>query len=145
MKTQFYKILFFLLCVMLNVSCTKHNGDIGPLFGLWKVTAINVDDVTDEDYDGCMYFAFQSSVISMTIVNEETHESKITYASWKYEGEDLIIDFSDKNYGPFADATGMQRGQNRVEVVSLKGDDLTLSYLTAKGKKYVYYLKKWGY
>ena len=144
MKAQLYKILFIALGLFMSVSCVRHNGNIGPLFGMWHVSSITIDDVVDENYDGCMYFAFQSSVFSVTIVDEELHESSITYASWKYDGKDLIIDFSDKEFGPFK-TTGMSRGQNKVVVEYQKGDDMTLSYVTSDERKYVYHLKKWGY
>lgn len=142
MKPISIKMYIFAIVLAIASSCTRNNGDIGELFGLWRVTAIEVDGVNRSDYNGTIYFAFQSSVFSQKLMNEETHWADDFFASWKYQGKDIIIDFSDKRYTPIA-ITGMQQGQNLVTVESITGRKLILSYVCPDGEKYVYYLVKW--
>ena len=142
MKTVSVKIYMLAIVLAFVSSCTRNNGDIGELFGIWRVTAIEVDGVNQSDYDGTVYFSFQSSVFSQKKMNEETHWADDFFATWKYQGKDLIIDFSDDRYTPIT-ITGMQQGQNLVEVESISGSDLIMSYVNPGGVKYRYILKKW--
>ena len=142
MKPISIKMYIFAIVLAIASSCTRNNGDIGELFGLWRVTAIEVDGVNRSDYNGTIYFAFQSSVFSQKLMNEETHWADDFFASWKYQGKDIIIDFSDKRYTPIA-ITGMQQGLNLVTVESISGKDLILSYVNPEGVVYKYILKKW--
>ena len=142
MKTVSVKIYMFAIVLALVSSCTRNDGDIGELFGIWRVTAIEVDGANQNDYDGTLYFAFQSSVFSQKKVNEVTHWHDDLFATWKYQGKDIIIDFSDDRYTPIS-ITGMQQGQNLVIIESIEGDDLIMSYVNPEGVKYRYILKKW--
>lgn len=142
MKAVSVKIYILAIVLALVSSCTRNNGDIGELFGIWRVTAIEVDGVNQNDYDGTLYFAFQSSVFSQKKMDEETHGHENQFATWKYQGKDIIIDFSDDRYTPIS-ITGMQPGQNLVVVESISGKNMILSYVRPDDKKYVYYLVKW--
>ena len=142
MKTVLVKIYMLAIVLAFVSSCTRNDGDIGELFGIWRVTAIEVDDANQESYGGTLYFAFQSSVYSQKLVDEGAHVYDNHFASWKYQGKDIIIDFSDDRYTPIA-ITGMQRGQNLVVVESMKGKDLILAYVNPVGVKYRFILKKW--
>lgn len=142
MKTETIKIYMFAIVLALLSSCTRNDGDIGELFGLWRVTAIEVNGNEQKDYSGTLYFAFQSSVFSQKMMNEVTHGYDDSFASWKYEGKDIIIDYSYDRYRPF-DITGMQMGQNLVVIDSINGEDLIMSYVNPDGVTYKYILKKW--
>lgn len=142
MKAITIKTLFVAMILVLMSGCTRNNGDIGELFGQWRVTSIAVDGEEVQDYDGTLYFAFQSSVYCQKKVNEFTHESDGRYAAWRYEGSGIMVDFSEERYAPFI-ITGMQMGQNYLEIELSKGDDLVFSYVNPEGVKYVYVLKKW--
>ena len=136
--------VIWILFVMLSLcsSCTRNDGDIGELFGMWRVSAISIDGEDMPDYTGSMYFSFQSSVFSMTYINEETHNRTATYASWRYQGDDLIIDFCEPKFPPIG-MSGMLSGQNLVRVGEICGGKLEMSYENPDGKKYVYSLEKW--
>lgn len=140
MKTL--KILFFILILALSQSCTKNDGDIGFLWGMWRVTSIEVNGVEKEGYSGTLYFSFQASVYTQKFVYESSHSSDETYASWKQDGDDLLINFSEDVYAPLP-ITGMQRGLNLVRIEYSQGDDMTWSYESPEGVKYTYYMKKW--
>lgn len=142
MKKVYTFIIWILLLAPVLAGCTRNDGDIGELFGMWRVTSITIDETPMTDYSGSLYFAFQSSVFSMTYINEDTHGRTATYASWKYQGEDLLIDFAEPAFAPL-EISGMQRGQNFVEVDEVKGNKLVLSYKNPDGIGYTYSLEKW--
>ncbi|MBQ7942145.1 MAG: hypothetical protein IJ328_07055 [Muribaculaceae bacterium] len=142
MKTRIFITAIFLSIISLFPSCTRNNGDIGELFGLWQVTSVTIDDNEHPEYDGVLYFAFQSSVFSQRLVNEVTHVDDYTFASWKYQGEDIIIDFSDPDYLPFG-FTGMQQGQNLIHISEIKDGNMTMHFIDNEGTEYRYRLKKW--
>lgn len=142
MKKQLIKILGIALALFISVGCTRNNGDIGPLWGLWRVTSMTIDGEVNTQYDGCLYFAFQSSVFSMMTVNEETHEQKSSYASWHYQGDDIIIDFCEPSYSPIW-GTGLKKGQNLVVIESANGNEMVFSCVNSDDQKYVWALKKW--
>lgn len=134
-------LLVMLVCVMAG-SCTRNDGDIGDFFGIWRVTSLTIDDEPVEEYGGTLYFMFQSSVYGQKIMDEEKQWDDNVYASWRQEGNTLIIDFSDERYEPFA-ITGMSDGVNYVDIVSMSSKNMELSYINPEGVKYGYVLKKW--
>ena len=142
MKAKACKILFVALCVLINVGCTHNNGNIGPLFGLWHATSIKVDGTVDEKYDDCLYFAFQSSVFSLTHVDEEKHEQQISYASWSYQGKDVLLEFSESHYSPLR-GYGFEKGLNLMKIESDKGDEMVFSLVNSDDIKYEYAVEKW--
>lgn len=142
MKKKILYTFFITLIAVVTSSCTRNNGDIGELFGQWKVTSITADGKKVSDYNGVMYFAFQSSVYCQKIVNEETHWDDCVFAKWKYEGNGVLIDFTGTGYIPFS-CSGMSEGQNYVEIESRSNDDMIMSYTSSEEVEYVYTLKKW--
>ena len=138
------KILIVAFVCLLAQSCTCNDGDIGPLWGTWRVTELEINNEKVEDYSGTLYFCFQASVYVQRYVYEEIHGKDEVTAAWDYEGDDLLIYFSGVNgsHKPLA-ITGMQIGENLVEVVKSSGDNMTLSYENPDGVVYTYYLKKW--
>lgn len=139
------KILIFALIVFVGQSCTRNDGDIGPIWGMWRVSSMEINGAEVEDYSGTLYFCFQSSVHVQKYINEETHGKTEGYASWKYVGDDILVNFSGVKEGghiPLA-ISGMQVGDNLVEVLYFKDDKMNLRYETPEGVVYTYYLIKW--
>ena len=142
MRTNLYKICFSVVIVLLT-ACTRNDGNIGELYGMWRVATIEVGDEPLKDYSGTIYFEFQSNVFCQKQVNELNHNNDDRFASWHYQSTDeIILDFSDYRYIPFA-TTGMQKGQNLVKIEKCKGKDLEMSYEAPEGTYYRYKLKKW--
>lgn len=138
MKTIYLFTVAVVLCLL--SSCTRNNGDIGELFGLWRVTSIEINGEELDNYGGTMYFAFQTTVFCQKTVIESTHEYEDRFATWKYEGKDIVIDFHD--YLPY-EITGMQEGSNHVIIEKIKGKDMVMSYTSTEGVEYKYILKRW--
>ncbi|MCM1518946.1 MAG: lipocalin-like domain-containing protein [Pseudoflavonifractor sp.] len=151
-KSLYLTPLLLLMAVMLG-GCTHNNGDIGPWFGEWKLTSITVDGVPDTDYDGNIFWAFQTTVIEMLSVDDETTaDYRQRWGTWAQDGTVLTLDFThsdDRNpagsdkYIPFP-ATGLPAGVSELDILSLSGSEIKLSYTADDGKVYGYLLKKWG-
>lgn len=143
MKARAIKIFLTTVILIVTMSCTRNNGDIGPLFGIWRMTSVTKGGEEVKSYKGNVYFMFQSTVHMQKYVYEDTYEYAEIFAAWRYEGENsIILDFSDPEYAPLA-ITGMEDGVNLVDIVKLNGDDMVLSYISVDGVKYVYTFKKW--
>ena len=48
------KILFVVILVAIAHGCIRNDGNIGPIWGLWRVTNIEVDGKSIENYFTCM-------------------------------------------------------------------------------------------
>lgn len=137
------KIYLIVILASLLSACTRNDGDIGELFGMWRVVAIEVNDVELNDYSGTLYFEFQSGVYCQKLVNESLHTCDDQYASWCYQSKDeVVVDFSDNRYAPIS-ITGMQSGKNLLVIESCSGSDMIMCYKAPNEKKYTYMLKKW--
>lgn len=140
MKAGIVRLCLIGVLVLLLGSCTRNDGDIGQLFGMWRVTSIEKNGTLNADYDGTMYFLFQSSVYCQKKVNEQTNGYDDRMALWRYEGEGVVITFSD--FLPLS-ITGMARGDNYVNIDECTGDAMTMSYGSVEGDIFVYKMKKW--
>jgi hypothetical protein len=139
-----YTLLVLLLATI--ASCTRNNGDIGTLFGQWKVTSITCDDTPVAGYSGNIFFSFQSQVFKMNRVFDDIAAEDPRFASWDYATSgnttnDIIINFSD-NYDPYP-VTGMAHGENRVTIVASSASSMTLAFTAPSGATYRYTLRKW--
>ncbi len=83
-------IIFTLLAHMLFVSCTTNDGDIGSLFGSWRVEQIVVDGKPDAAYVGNLVWKFQGGVLLMQEV-EANHEIVNYWSSWSRKDDLLIV------------------------------------------------------
>ncbi|MDE6525025.1 MAG: lipocalin-like domain-containing protein, partial [Paramuribaculum sp.] len=63
-------ILSVVALTMLSAGCTRNNGDIGPWFGTWQVTRIDVDGVPADCYRGNVVMKFQSHVMESRTQND---------------------------------------------------------------------------
>lgn len=142
MKVNVVKMILMAVVVMVMTACTRNNGDIGELFGTWRVVSIEKGGQELTSDAGSLYFSFQSSIYCQRYIYDDTYGAESRFASWKYEGDGIVVDFSDERYAPIA-ITGMQQGQNYVEIERSDGSDMVMSYTTPDGDKYVYTLKKW--
>mgnify|MGYP003469577149 CR=1 FL=1 len=141
MKTILRQLILMLALTALG-ACTSNNGNIGPWFGLWKVTEIKCDGVAVPNYDGNVFFMFQSTVFEMRQVNDN-YEVGDQYGVWSDDGKGtLVITFPDEQYSPF-EVTHMAQTNNVLTYskVEDKGFDLTLH--TESGRVYSYRLVKW--
>jgi hypothetical protein len=143
--------LTLMLQLLLSWGCTTNNGDIGPLYGQWKLTDISVDGVSDANYAGDIFWLFQSHVISMRRTDAD-HTQHACYGSWTRPTDDLLeLDFThtddgspdiDYRYTPFTD-TLLPRAIARLTIVTLNSSRFVAAYDTTDGRHIVYTLEKW--
>lgn len=83
----------FLLALTFGLSACMHNdGDIGPMFGTWKVTSITVDGEEDPAYQGNVFFQFQSQVVRL-VQSLPHNDMTEQFGSWECSDDDLTLDF----------------------------------------------------
>lgn len=137
MKQKLIYIIVFALAFA--AGCTRNNGDIGPLFGLWHVDSVAEPDGTPVSRDADEFWAFQNTTIRVSVI--EDHQTKHdAYGNWRMEDNTLFLDFPADKYAPWP-TTGLPRSCS-LQVLKLKGDELVLRRDTEEGATLIYTLKK---
>lgn len=127
------------LTAFLCASCTHNNGDIGKVFGLWKLTSIEAVDTEKPQYEGTMFWAFQSSTVMVTLVTE-SHNETVSYGNFRIADETLFLDFADENRPVLIPGTGRQ---SQWQLLRLDRKRMTLR-LEADNEGYtVWNFRKW--
>lgn len=150
MKNILFKSLFiFILSIFW--SCTHNNGDIGPYFGIWKLSQLTINGEEDPAYEDNIVWKFQASAISMVRV-QEYHTHFESYGTWEeVSPEELRLKFiySDNGnpegspkYSPLPE-THLPPGEISLTIVSLSSKRMQLRYQALDGTLYGYKLEKW--
>ncbi|MEG2819536.1 MAG: lipocalin-like domain-containing protein [Muribaculaceae bacterium] len=140
MKHIFSVIAILAILLMSNISCTHNNGDIGPLFGNWKVTTIEINDKIDHAYQGNLFFEFQNDVTGMKVVYDN-HNVAESYGQWKLTDKKLLIIYDDKILPPLLESH-MCQGTNICEVITLTNKNFKFRLVTPHDT-YTYTCVKW--
>lgn len=143
------------IAAMSLTGCTHNNGDIGELFGTWKLEKIMVDGEIDAAYDDNIVWKFQSSIIEMQQVDDLLHETFNSFGTWSRPADGLLkLDFTHTDnadpepgsdrYSPLS-ATRLPRAQViDLDVLELNGSKMRLRYIDADQSATIeYYFKKW--
>lgn len=138
MKTLRLLILPMLILAGLLQGCTHNNGDIGPLFGNWKLT--EASGLPQGAAPKGIFWAFQSSVVQL-LRNDGYAESTIVYGNWHLDEENLILDFPDEDYAPLPELALPRQCSLQVEYMSRSR--LKLTYTNADGGTQTYVFIKW--
>ncbi len=144
---KIYHIFTVALIAIIACSCTHNNGDIGDYFGTWKLETITVDNTVDAEYDGNLFWKFQTSVFCLQRVDER-HSSETRYGTWEQIDNILRLDFTHKEdkgetiYTPFPESR-LYRGVTDLKIVSFSSSEMKLNYTDKNGKFIQYKLKKW--
>ncbi|MBO4994449.1 MAG: lipocalin-like domain-containing protein [Muribaculaceae bacterium] len=89
MRTIIHIMGCLLLSAMLS-GCTHNDGDIGPLFGTWRITEITVDGKRDTCYAGNVVWKFQSGVLMIQLVADH-HDVVDYWNSWSVEDDVMTL------------------------------------------------------
>lgn len=151
MKRTLISLIIAAIASLLNCRCTTNNGDIGPLYGHWKLQQILIDGTPEAGYQGDIFWQFQSHVISMRR-SDAYHKASQCFGSWIETGDNTLqLNFGhtdgfsperDYQYTPFAE-TMLPRGIASLKVITLNDCDFTATYTTADGNVVTYRLTKW--
>ena len=138
-----------LLAIAALCSCTYNNGDIGPLFGQWKITDIATTDavtgtVTHNATSGA-FLSFQNDVVTLTQVYDGQHQSALSYGQWELNGNSLTLYFDISDGVSLPGAMFYPRADFNIETLSGSELVMTLAGNLPEGAAQVCYtLKKWN-
>lgn len=145
-KLHIFLILTALMTMLLTGGCTHNNGDIGPLFGNWKLRSIETDDpqysmeqLVPEGMG--LFIAFQSSTVKMYLVHPEGSADN-RYGNYRLEDNTLFFDFPD---------TGLPHGHPllglpdvcELQLLRLDGRRLVLRREPTPQTEVIYTFHKW--
>ena len=138
-----------LLAIAAMCSCTHNNGDIGPLFGQWKITDIATTDaatgtVTHNATSGA-FLSFQNDVVTLTQVYDGQHQLALSYGKWEINGNSLTLYFDISDGVSLPGAMFYPRADFNIETLSGSELVMTLAGNLPEGAAQVCYtLKKWN-
>lgn len=143
-------IFIVLAIVFLAAGCTRNNGDIGDLFGDWRLETLTADGEELQLYDGdtkVYTWAFQSGIIRIQEIRAYMDYSDYL-GTWSREDDELILDFThqadygDDNFTPPETLHLVAHGVTRLEIIRLDSRKLQVGYQGEDGVKYMYFLNK---
>ena len=129
--------LLVLLCLC---GCTHNNGDIGPLFGKWKVTSISSSGVELPPYEGNLFWNFQNTTVGVIMTHGDNSYNDV-YGNFRLTDNTLTLDFADPRFTPPAEC-GMQRLMH-LELLELDKGRASFLYHPTEDSEIIYTLKKW--
>lgn len=142
--------ILIILAAVLTSAC-QNNGDIGDLFGSWRVDSYTIDGQLQEGRPTQTVFSFQSITVNVSLITDEYGGAWQRFGTWTETDSEFIFDFThhDNNNAP---GTGMYQAPEWLNFTSdapmvLHKDqrssrDMTLSFSDLDGRHHVYVLKK---
>ena len=142
--------ILIILAAVLTSAC-QNNGDIGDLFGSWRVDSYTIDGQLQEGRPTQTVFSFQSITVNVSLITDEYGGAWQRFGTWTETDSEFIFDFThhDNNNAP---GTGMYQAPEWLNFTSdspmvLHKDqrssrDMTLSFSDLDGRRHVYVLKK---
>lgn len=146
MKRVATHIILAVVALITLSGCTHNDGDIGHWFGLWHLDSIEVDGTPAADYDGDIYFMFQSKVFCVRCVDEFNHGYVESFARWQ-ESDDhhsMTLSFVDNRFSPTVLPLIPLELVTTFSVVTLNEKDMILKHTHSEtGLTYTYYFTRW--
>ena len=145
-KLHIFLILTALMTMLLTGGCTYNNGDIGPLFGNWKLHSIETDDpqyaMEQMVPEGMgLFIAFQSSTVKMYLVNPEGSADN-RYGNYRLEDNTLFLDFPDTDLAHGHPLLGLP-DVCELQLLRLDGNRLVLRREPTPQTEVIYTFHKW--
>lgn len=145
----------FVVCLSLVImaGCTRHNGDIGDLFGEWRLERLTADgqetELYDDSSDGPLLYtwAFQGNIIRINTIYAHNRVFDC-FGTWMRDDDLLELCFiyhdnsqgTDYLYNPPEAMCFSPDGVTRLHIDRLTGKKMEVSYTSADGVEYRYYL-----
>lgn len=123
MRTLISSLLFILALT----SCMHNDGDIGNLFGTWKIETITIDGEKDTKYEGDVFVQFQTEVVRLVQV-EHNYDYVEYFGRWSRESNNLLLDLHytvDASVTSIPEATRFVKGKNHIVITSDKSREMT--------------------
>ncbi len=143
-------ILPLLMLACFLVSCTHNNGDIGSLFGTWKLTAILIDGQLAEDYSGNCFWSFQNDIIAFTLEDDPlSHSAQRRWGTFVRSEGYISLNLSHKGNGAndylyqiFPVLRLPAEEDVPLKILKDSGGEMELELTAVDGSRIVYTLKK---
>jgi len=149
MRKALYAIIFA-VCVSCLAGCTQNNGDIGPLFGFWRLQELTADGDAVEGYTaGDEIWSFQNNIIFIQTLGE-AHGYDERAGTWERSATALVLDFThwrgqndmEYYYMPPVILGFSTEHPNTLAVEKLNSHEMILHLTTDEGIAMGYVLKK---
>lgn len=145
--------LIMLMPVFVATGCTRHNGDIGDLFGEWRLEKLTADGDNVELYSQdagapqLYTWAFQGNIIRLNTIYAHNRVIEC-YGTWSLKDDILELLFiykdneigTENRYRPPKAMHFSPDGITRLHVDRLTGKKMEASYVSDDGVEYRYYL-----
>lgn len=156
---KLHSTIFLLLAaavLSLATGCTHNCGDIGDLFGYWRLNSMTADGTPVELYpetaeDGqpvrLYTWAFQSQIVMIHTFYDHEDSSQAT-GTWQRTDRTLMLDFDHRDdggteyYTPPAALKLVEGGVTPLEIILMNPNEMKLSYTADDGVTYEYRLGK---
>lgn len=151
MKKTAGLLLASLILIAALSACTRNNGDIGPLFGTWRLEQMKANGTPVELYDSetLLYsWAFQSSIVAIQTILPHNNTRRALGTWEKDDDKHLTLDFGytdidgKLNHTPPAPLHLNSDGPTRLEIITFSGNRLNLRQTASDGITYDYSLRK---
>lgn len=137
------KLLSMLCCavmLLLTAGCTSNNGDIGEIFGQWKLERIDTQGMATDPTPGLtMTWAFQNTTVRVLQMTD-AHQSRESYGNFRIADETLFLDFADEDYPMLIPDIPRQ---SEWQILHLDKSKLTVRYQYPDESSMIWYFKKW--
>lgn len=134
-------------CLTLS-GCMQHNGDIGDWFGTWKLESITIDGTLNADYQGNIFFQFQTDKVRIVAIDLELPATRTEcFGMWTESDRTLTIDLSytsDSNPGHFnpMPESMLAKGINTFSIDSKSSKQMQWTMLNGNSERTVSYTLK---
>lgn len=131
------RLILSAIALFILAGCTRNDGDIGHLFGQWKLVSITRNGVDDPSYEGNIYWSFQNSTLEMkeVVAHNTVYQ---TFGNWHETDNTLFFSFPDHDYPP-RPSVGLPR-EAELQIIKLDSGSLILSY---GDPATIYTFRKW--
>lgn len=141
-KKIIYHLLLLSLIILMSPgqSCTRNNGDIGPIFGRWSLKSVQCVNAPQLEWEGDLFLAFQNDVVQMTQTFNQNY-SEATFGKYRLYDNTLFLEFNDADR-PVNPAFGLP-SEARLQVLELSDRKLILEYNPSQDASVTYTFQKW--
>lgn len=155
-KTALTTIFVSMFLAVILSGCRVNNGDIGPLYGAWVVTEVDVDGMVydgwkNDDYDNS-FFEFQNNICFVKCTNA-LNDCLTQTCTWEWVKKDtrIALDFSHYDnqfppggymYGPPKWLLLTQPTTYEFDVVWNGNNKMVWTTVNSEGQTLTYHMKK---
>lgn len=124
----------------------QNNGDIGYLFGTWRIDSFTSDGVERPEAAARTLISFQNDIIMVQELEDEHGTYTNHFGTWSEDGDKMTIDFTHSGetaaYSAPAWLGWTSEAPMTMQVSGAGSRDVTWTYVSAEGVTNVYKLHK---